>query len=279
MKARIIFISVICSLLFVRCKKDDPAPAYSLEDMIRYNSAAALYFHVIFREAENAWALAEEAGYIEDRDIFFEENATKTDFKRITFSENEGSEYLLSIEYRNWTVSGVMLIGKITVKLPSGKFYRHSGTANITVHDFSIAKQRITGNSSISYQGSEEVNKYSYSLSNGGIRDAENDNLVLVTAAITGGTYTQNTENDDIWHFTGTMRGAIGNNGSINYTNVVLTSGDLFTGSGVDPFISFSANCRKPMGGIVQFTAVGQPDTYYFYNNCDGDIIINTITN
>lgn len=267
------FIPVVCvvALLLYGCKQDDGEHSYTVDDIVQYNAQAAIYFHTIFREAENAWAFIHEKKY--DTQVYTEE--TGVSCKKVYCGETEGSQFIINIEYNSWLSGTFHLMGKITVTLPDKNVYRQDGkTANVKLSDdFSIAQQRVTGSSSMTYvKSTEDANDhYDYRLTEASIYDVD-DRQPLITAGISNGKYVRIEGNqtlsqgDDTWALVATMTGQLFGEANMKYTNTVVNP---------DEPVYFLMNCPKAIGGASDVIVPNQPYIRYTYGtDCDSDIML-----
>lgn len=268
------------SCLLCCCKKDDTNSSYSVDEIVTANVQATLYFHIIFCEAENAWALVHNTGY--SSKIFGD--TVRSSYKVVSFVETAGSTYEVHVKYNNWWVRQLGLSGEMIVKLPNKNVYRTElQTANVTLNGFSIAQQRVVGSSSIKYIGKnqEENDTYDYTFKSAKIYDVT-DAIAIISADITSGRYTRveggstvvnsiKTPNVDSWTFNATMTGSYREN--LSYTNKILSN----VAGGI---LYFSKDCtKKAIQGISQLIVPGQPYIEYDYGlSCDASIRIITLT-
>jgi hypothetical protein len=274
MKLKFILAVSVSVLLLYGCKHDNGAYSYTVGDIVQYNAQAAIYFHTIFREAENAWAFIHEKKY--DTQVYTEE--TGASYKKIYCGETEGSQCIINIEYNSWLSGTFHLMGKITVTLPDKNVYRQEGkTAGVKLSDdFSIAQQRVTGSSSMTFvKNAEDANDhYDYKLTSASIYDMD-DRQRLITAGISNGKYVRMGGNqtlspgDDIWALTATMTGQLFDDANMKYTNTVVDSGEP---------VYFLMNCPKAIGGVSDVIIPDRPYIRYTYGpDCDSDIEMLTV--
>ena len=85
MKIRNIILLTIAIVSLCDCSKDTPEEPYSNKDIVEVNAQAALYFHTVFREAENAWAFINSKEYKPD--------AYESDFLSCSFVFQRRNKY------------------------------------------------------------------------------------------------------------------------------------------------------------------------------------------
>ena len=284
MKIKIAILLTATVLLLCYCKKDDEKTSYIVDDVILSNAQAAVYFHVIFREAENAWAIIDEKGYLSEPVVF--ESGT-TGKKIISFEES--GELLLTIEYHTWTAGKVQLMGTMTVILPH-KFYpaRENKPASIQLSDFSINGQRVIGFASFTYipgvEGSNDI--YNYKLADAAVYDKESPNLKLITADIKNGRYeriedgdTPINQSDDIWKFTATTTGMLYDDPKMKYTNTILQNNKyILGGDEVSGDVNFSVDCVTAAKGLAEIKIPGWSSDLMLYAYACSDLIYHVQT-
>ena len=222
MKRVIIFAVVL--LAFIQCKEEDNGN-YSNFDIVFDNAQAALYFHIIFCEAENAWAIVDDKNY-ESFEYTFQDPENQNTFKKIIYDAEEST---VTIEYNAWIPKN--LNGTISVDFEADS-YRKGEAARISLTGFSIEGQNITGNLVIQYKSTEndENDLYTFNVLEGAaIRKKDNNKAVLITASIANGDYervaggeTILQQDDDEWKFWGIMRGMLRDRPNMKYTNTIL---------------------------------------------------------
>jgi hypothetical protein len=251
------------------CRKDDNASG-NPGTMVTDVAQAYMYYFFIFREAETAWALVHENGYLTG-------TVLDTENRTISYVFSDKGKYSIDIVLKDWTwnASSATLSGKITVDLPADSSYMKKDKATISLSDFFINQQEVKGFSTITYSQNEEIDYYGYVLASGSIYSVDG-NDILITSAITSGTFqraqgsaTIATPDDDIWTFNGTMTGKIRNAATLQYSNTVATQAPPV----------FDWNCsRKAQQGVCKLT-VGKQEIIYDYGyDCESIIQISTVT-
>ncbi len=280
MKIKNIILLSVSVLSLCYCKKDDEGSSYTVDDIVYTNSQAAVYFHTMFREAENAWAIVDSIKY--STDPYEEKNGSA--YKKITFKETE-AQISVTVEYNAWMSGTFLLGGSMTIILP-GKFYRvKDKAANVTLNSFSINGQRVIGTATLMYrvvEGNEKNDHYDYSLADAAIYHAkESPAQRLITAGITNGKYERIgggatvKQNDDIWSYTATMKGLLYDDPNMAYTNTILSTQEyeLIKGDKLTGIVNFSFSCKTAQKGMSQVVISGWPDMIYVYN-CDGVVYL-----
>ena len=285
MKTRNLIISVVLFFVLNQCKEDDLV-GYTNLDIVVDNSQAALYFHTIFREAENAWAIVHSKGY-EDFTEVFEQQHT---YKKMTYDEEENE---VTIEYHEWLSHNLNLGGTIHLNLSNkDSFRKQREFIGVLLSDFSIEGQIITGSASLQYntparedddeeeeEDYEEPNdRYIFNLSDGIIREQGVRMPTLITAAITGGNYERTagsetlSPDDDEWRYDGTMTGMLREMPGMNYRNVVVPA-IVIDGQNVEAAIYYDMICKTALRGYSVITVQGRViefvylcDAIEFYN-------------
>ena len=278
MKFRNNILLVLVILAFLSCKKEDVV-TYDNEDILISNAQAAVYFHTIFREAENAWAIVAKLDYVQTDSA---ETRGTSSYKKIVYD----GEKNVSITYNAWMSGHVQLGGTINVTLPD-KVYRADGkSAKVTLESFSINAQRITGSATITFNVSTVTSNdhYKYSLTSGAIYDKNEDKrLILITSDIKDGLYERIDggvtvkQDDDIWAYTGTMTGLLFEDPNLRYTNTVLAKEKYTVGNEtLDGIVHFSMTEKTAIKGLSNISISGQSDIIYAYFGSGYDFI--TIT-
>lgn len=271
MKYPSIILLLISVLIFTHCKKDDDV-VYNLSDLLIYNVQASAYFHVIFREAESAWAFIDEKKYSTEEFSFSGDGSS---VKKISLSESGGT-YTLNITYNNWKTGPFNITGEMMITLPDKDLYQIEGkTANINLTGFSIHNQTVVGSAKFTYKKVEgdAADYYDYTLTGGGIYmvNSDNDDETHITAATTNGVYrcesrgnVSGEDNNDVWSFSAKITGDIE---GITYTNTINQA------------VTFTRDCLKPYGGTATFEAKDHPSTEFSYGaDCGSDIEYRPIT-
>ncbi|MDR2038389.1 MAG: hypothetical protein LBQ60_10750 [Bacteroidales bacterium] len=279
MKLKNIIIVALAVILLPTCKKDDDEVEYTPIDMVGDVVWATSYYSVIFREAEDAWALVDKNNY--STDPITEENESRK--KTITFKEPSEGKFVVDIEYNAWSLNDMTLMGTITIDLPDKEVYGQSGrTAVIKLTNrFSVNGQIVTGNMPITCrfvtEGETQIDRYDYKLNTASIHSLEDDKKVIITCDVTNGSYTRiegaetkADPKDDVWSFTGTMTGMLRDDANFTYSNTVSgTEGET---------LLFKSTCYKALQGVCKLTVKGKSDMHYTYGTeCDSKILIETI--
>ncbi len=280
MKVKSVLLAVAFLIMLLGCKKDSEE-SYSTEDMVFENTQATLYYHAIFREAENAWAQIDDLGYPTNEIV----QTSGSSYKKMIYSANE-TTYVISIEYNNWTSGAVRLSGSMKVTLPDvGMYHVKDKQARVELTSFAVNDQRVAGTITMTYTtdpaaGTEaQLNTYAYTVSNGIIYNLEEARQQDISVAITDGVYTQvegastkTDASDDVWTFTGTAKGQLYGNSELTYTNAVVKSETL------NGTLYLNASCNKALQGVCTLTVNGYPNIAYSYgNSCASAIEILTI--
>ena len=283
MKIGRIILLFFAIILLDNCKNDQEKP-YTVENILMDNAMAAAYFHIVFREAEHAWAYIDSMDYISDN---YELSAGKTmncnddKNKNKNKTEEEGKDTItVIIDYQGWMVAGLSLDGAISIDFKKDHYREVNGAiADISLIDFSINGQRITGESRITYQKVEnsETDRYSLTLLSGSaIYENGNPKSMIISATISGGRYERTagnetfTPDDDEWSYTGTMTGALGKDQKIRYTNTIMPTFTYTIDYGDEKetkngTVYYSTECTVAKHGIAQIKIAGQPDITYIY--------------
>ena len=286
MKNIIILAAII---VLCQCKKNPEAP-YSNENIVMDNAQAALYFHTIFREVENAWAFIYSMEYKKGK--YPIKSNKSSSGKELTYDEKN-----VTIEYNNWETGHLYLSGTITVSFGIGSYRKEGSIANVYLTDFSINQQYVVGGSSIKFikkvagkekegeNGEKEVeynDTYTFTLLEGAaIHEIGFSMPVLITCTIAnGGQYERidgnNTleQDDDVWVFSGVMTGMLHDDPNLKYTNTVNpTSQYEVTVNGktikINGKVQYSTKCRFAEQGLAQIKIAKRPDIDFIFN-CSG---------
>ncbi|MDR1666584.1 MAG: hypothetical protein LBS03_02670 [Bacteroidales bacterium] len=247
----------------------DDDEGYETRVMVTDVTQAYLYYWLIFREAENAWALVHEAGYAAGE-------TTRENGRSISYQLTEGGKGIVSVVFDGWRQHTAILSGTMTVDLPVDKdSYRQNGRVSISLSKFSINGQQVTGFATITFSAAGEIDQYAYSLTEAAIYDSD-DEQILITCSMSGGRFqridgsaTTASPEDDLWAFNGNMTGMLHNQSSLKYTNTVDNSHWLVYEWGCD---------RKAMNGYCRLTAAGRTADYRYGDACDSAIEVKTLT-
>ena len=288
MKIKNIILLFFTIILLVHCKKEPEKP-YLDEFILRDNAMATVYFHTVFREAENAWAFIDVKEYISGE---YPDPANVEPTKCRNFSyDNEKN--IVTIEYNAWVSTSfpnLLLAGNIFVSFDKLKYRVNGAAATVRLNGFTINGQMVTGESKITYQKVEnsEYDHYNYThVVVGGVAPSIHEKgismPVLISGAIsnaryirTAGSKTKAKEEEDIWTYSGTMTGKLGKGQSLNYTNAILSSYIDEDGKAIDGTVLFTAKCDFAEKGVAQIKIPGRPDITYSYNCSGADYV--TIT-
>jgi hypothetical protein len=261
-----------CALLFQACHKDQNS--YDVRLAVTDVTQAHLYYYMIFREAENAWALVHKDGYQFGKEI--------TENHRIIQLDSLKKKSYIDVTFTEWKWGTATLSGKLILNLPAraDSSYKRKDRITVSLTGFSINGQQMTGFSTISYTGTATtdttnvVDSYSYALADGSIYST-NGKQILITASVSNGVFrridgsaTIAQPEDDIWTFNGVMTGLIRNNASQKYSN---KADKLLTVFGWD------CNNKALLGNCI--LTIGKQEIFYDYGIfCDSEIDIKTDT-
>jgi hypothetical protein len=277
MNLRYITLLVVVVALFAQCKKD-PEETYSNDRIMLDNAMAASYFHTVFREAENAWALVDSMKYVQGT---YHDPASKPieyKTKTITYDDASGK---VTVTYSSWLEANQSLIGTIYFNVAKNAYQPQSADipSVITVHliDFSINQQSVTGSCRIqySYVADSESDHYACTFLDGSaIYEAGANMPVIITGATSNGKYERikggqtYTQKDDEWTYSSTVTGMLYDDPNMKYTNTVLP-GYIVNGEERSGALLFAPNCTVARQGASQIKIMGRPDIVYFYE-CSG---------
>jgi len=277
MKIRNIIVLAVFFLSLCQCNKKETDKSYSNEDIAVDNALAAMYFHIVFREAENAWAFIDSMGYVTDK-TYTDPASTSTVSKKLTYKESTKE---VTVEYHAWVTNDYLLMGMIVVKLFEKNVYRVDGkVANINLKEFSINGQNVVGDSSIKYK-TEKDNKndiYTYSLLNGSaIHEQGYSKPQVISGSISNGRYERTkggdtpTQDDDEWTFSGKMTGILRETPSLKYTNTVSTTLTYYDKNDVKRTGTnyYSMNCKIAKYGASLIEIPLRPDIVCYYDCSD----------
>jgi len=266
-------IILFAAIIFLcQCKSE---ASYSNEDIVRDNAQAALYFHAIFREAENVWAYIDSMDYEEV--IYKDPASTSVMYKELKCTEDENKNTVI-VEYEEWKTNHLSLAGRIRVVFSNDSSYRKNGmVANVYLEGFSINGQDVVGESTIKFTGNSERDLYTFSLLNGAaIYMKENSKTALISCAINNGQYERIegretfSQDDDLWVYTGSMTGQLRNDPGLKYSNTVSAT---YTEGGVskDGKVYFDMICTTAQKGRALIKIQGRSDILidYYCSVCD----------
>ena len=267
------YIITFAAIIFLcQCKKNPEEP-YPNENVVMDNAQAALYFHTIFREVENAWAFVDSMDY---RDGPYPDEASKSTFyKKLTY---DGNAEIVTIEYNAWETNHLFLWGTITVSFNVDSYRREGKIAHVLLTDFAINQQYVEGQVSIKFnKRTGDNDNYTFTLLEGAaIHEYGHAMPVLISCTISNGQYERTEGNktliqdDDVWVYTGVMTGMLHNDPNLKYTNTVNTTSP-YEENGVrkDGKIYYSMNCMFAEQGLSQITIPKRPTIVYLYG-CSG---------
>ena len=264
----VLFVAIIC---LCQCKKDKEVP-YPSESIVKDNAQAAVYFHTVFREAENAWALIDSVHYEEG--VYKDPANTITMYKELKYTE---STKTVVIDYNAWKTNNLLLIGRIIIDFGKDSYRRNAMPATVKLSDFSINGQDVVGESTITFTGNSEKDLYAYSLIDGtAIRERGVSMPVLISGTISKGQYERIegretfSQEDDVWAYQGVMKGQLHNDPNLNYTNTVLaTSMYTVNGESRNGKIHYCMDCKTARQGMSQIKISGRSDITFAYD-CSG---------
>jgi hypothetical protein len=270
-------VAVVLTLLQSGCHKDDAS--YSPGTMVIDVSQAYMYYFIIFREAETAWAQVHENGY---------RYGEKTGNSNRTIQlDSLNKKIYIDVHLKDYTWESTVLSGKFTIALTADSSYLKKDKATISLDSLFINKQKVEGFSTITHTLNEETDQYSYILASGSIYSVDGEDI-LITSAVSGGTLLRTagsatiaTPEDDVWTFTGTMTGKIRNSESLKYSNTVAVGKDMSQNPPVTVQIppAFYYDCsKKARQGACILTVGGREIFYRYDNDCESPIQVETVT-
>ena len=235
---------------------------YSNENIMLDNAQAALFFHTIFREAENAWAFIHEKDY--EPGTYYDPANRQTVTKTYIYDAND-----VTIEYKAWATSHLLLTGTIRVGFKIDSYRIDKSIANIYLIDFSIDGHDVMGEPAIQRISD---NNYSFDI-DCTIHEQGVNKPVLITGKIENGQYerieggeTLLLQDDDVWAYSGTMTGMLHNDPKLVYTNTKFPYTDE-NGEEQDGTILFTMNpaCKTAQKGASLITIKERPDIAFAY--------------
>jgi len=276
MKIKNIIVLIVIFLSLIQCNKKETKMSYSNENVSFDNALAAMYFHIVFREAENAWAIVDTTDY--KPDTYIDPASTETAYKKITYTESTKE---VTIEYHEWETNDYLLAGTITVELSDKKLYRKDGkVAFVNLTDFSINGQSVVGESSLKYKKEKDNDNdiYTYSLLNGSAIYEEGYSMpVMISGSISNARYERIEGgetlplDDDFWTYSGIMKGMLRDTPSLKFTNTVSTTFNYYDINNTrrPGTLYYSMNCKIPRQGASQIEISERPNIIIFYD-CSG---------
>ena len=270
MKIQKIIILAIVFVSLSQCKKNTEE-SYSNLNIVMDNAQAALYFHTVFCEAENAWAFADINKYEDKTDV----SDTKKKLTYFHSIKDKGNDSV-AIEYQDWELKNhLSLTGKIIVTFDNDSSYRvNQKRANVLLDDFSINGQTVAGEATITYRktATNPNDQYTYTLLNGSYICETGTSAMLITCVIANGQYERIEENetiaqddDDVWAFSGVMTGTLHDDPNLKYKNTVPATPYTLNDEPKDGKIRFTKNCKTAGEGSSQIEIAKRPDIIYFY--------------
>jgi len=268
LKVKIKDIIIFAAIIFLcQCKKETRGP-YPNDRIVEDNAQAALYFHTVFREAENAWAFIDSVDYAED--VYKDPASTLTIYKELTYDE---STKTVTIKYNGWRTNHLFLMGNIAVAFSKDSYRKNGMSAIVYLSDFSINGQNVVGEPSIRYTGNNEKVQYTYTLNNAAIHELGNSKPVLITGSISNGQYERTegnetlTQDDDVWVYSGEMKGQLHNDPNLNYTNTVsATATYTVNGESLNGKVQYVIDCKTALQGMSLIKIKGRSDITFIYN-------------
>ena len=262
-------IIILAAFVFLcQCKKNPEEP-YSNLDIVRDNAQAGLYFHAVFREAENAWAFINSIGYKEGT---YPDAANQPSiYKEMAYND---STDIVTIEYRAWPTNHLLLSGCIKLRFDTCSYRIDGKLANVYLSDFSINGQSVVGESSIRYRkvANNTNDNYTFILLDGTAIHKQGRSMpVLISSTMANGQYERIkgnetfSQDDDIWAFSGVMTGMLHNDPNLKYTNTVIPTVTI-NGENEDIRIYYSMNCKFAQKGFSHITFPKRPDINFLYN-------------
>ena len=275
MKPRNILLLSFAIILLATCNKNAEEP-YSVDNILTDNALAAIYFHTIFREAENTWVLVDSI--IKYKTETYEIPANRPASKTLTYNADTDT---VTVKYNEWPSGGHLLSGTMYVTFIKNAYCTVDGAkADIKLNDFSINGQMVTADSRITYKkvNNSKTDHFTYTLLDGAaIREKGTSMPVIITGTISNGQYNRIeggetlTQEDDVWEYSGRMTGTLGKGLSMKYTNEVQSSFQGENGT-----VHFTTDCKFAEQGIAKITITGRPDIFYGYY-CSG-VYYETVT-
>jgi len=275
LKNCIIFIGALLALS--QCKPKEEEQLSNIE-IVRDNALAASYFHAVFREAEYAWAMANENGFKE----FEETEKGESNFSRTYKFDENTTPKSVTVTFNPWVTNDLLLTGSIKVELPELFYRRADMKANIKLPDFAINGQDVVGTSELQYltKGEDENDQYSFKLLNGSAIHEEGYNVsVLISASIANGRYERIAggetlkQNDDVWKYTGTMTGILREIPQLTYTNALLSEYYL-NDIRYEGALIFTMTCTIASQGGSNI-AISERSDIQFVHDCSGILFEN----
>ena len=281
MKIRSIVIYIIVIISLSGCKKNNSEEFYPNENIVQDNAQAALYFHTIFREAENAWATIHSKNYVSGS--YTDPANTLTSYKKFDYDKETKT---VSISYNAWVSDDLLLIGFISVKFGENTYRMKDQIADVLLTDFSINGQNVAGDFSIKYRVVENSanDHYTYSKRfDAAAIHEQGSSTVLISGAITNGQYERTEggdtllQDDDVWAYSGVMTGILRNDPNLQYTNTVLTTYTTVNGKVENGTIiyKFGLDCTTAFAGVAQIKITGYSDIIYGYD-CTKNYFVST---
>ena len=291
---RRIFLIVAVAGIFCRCGDDTDGP-YSNYQIVIDNAMAVSYFHTVFVETENIWAIVHENAYHEGMVVFDQTQGYKE--INIEYSEEEDAN-TVTVEYLDWKSNNHLLRGTIIVTFDANSYRRHQESARVTMSNFFIEGQIIAGVGTLQYRNAnrdeseedeeseveEENDTYFFNLLDGAsIREQgrRGSSSVLITATIRNGNYERVfkgealSPEDDVWKYWGSMTGILRERPTMRYTNTVVSSMSI-DGQVHDVALYFLPGCNIAASGISTITIQGLDEIRYL-NICE-EVYYETLT-
>ena len=272
MKIRNIILSVIAIISLCECTKEKSEDSYTNMHIVTDNERASLFFHTVFREAENAWATIHREDY--KSGTYSDPASTSTGYKKLTYNEDTKT---VTIDYNAWLSDNLLLVGTISVKFDINSYRIDKQTASTYLTAFSINAHNIVGESKIQYRKveSSDNDHYTYTLLDGAIHEEGSSKPILISGAVTNGQYERKEgsetflQDDDVWAYSGAMTGTLRNDPNLKYTNTVLTTYATVSGEEENGTVHYAFSCTTALSGVSQIKASGRPDIIFGYY-CSG---------
>ena len=263
--------AIILTAIFFLCQcKKDSEQSYSNESIVLDHAQAALYFHTIFREAENVWAFVDSMKYQEGS---YPQAANPSMGSKLFICHGNDKSKNIDIQYDAWLTQHFRLTGTIRLEVDTFSYRKNAKEARVRLNDFSINGQAVAGESVIKYRkmANKTNDSYTFTLLEGTvIYEAGVSMPVLISGIINNGQYERIegsetwVQEDDVWAFSGVMTGMMHENPNLKFTNTVNSTYTV-NNETKDGRVYYSMKCNFGDNGLSHIKIPKRSDIIFGY--------------
>jgi len=260
------FLLICIFVALVSCKDENEEEPYSNLEIVLDNAQASLYFHTIFREAENAWAFVADKNYEPFEPEHF--GPLGANFYKTISCSTVGNIITATIVYQTWITNSLNLGGTIKVEFDRLSFRSSTKTAMVSLTQFSIEGQNVTGGMVLTYIAGSDNDRYEMRLiQNPTIQERGAHNMpVLISISQGSGNYERIkggrsfSQFEDEWKYWGAISGRLRDNPNMTFTNTVVE-----TVANEDAAVYYDMNCGTATRGKASIIISGRDDIDFEY--------------